>query len=95
MSLKPVEMWTVVCDECGRSAFEGTEFVAWSDRNGALEIFDESCEDWSSWTPPSSRETIHRCPDHNPFCERCGAEAGELSGERDFLCASCFELVPS
>lgn len=86
MSLKQVEMWTIACDECGAEAFTGDDFVAWSDRDGALEVFDETCDDWSTF------EDKHRCPKHNPFCTRCGGDAGELSGERDFLCPSCWTL---
>lgn len=86
MSLKAVEMWTIACDECGREAFESYEIVAWSDPTGALESFNDG-NDWSEF------EGKHRCRDHNPFCERCGEDAGELSGERDYLCPMCFEKV--
>lgn len=86
MSVKPVTFYTIVCDVCGKDANEGGEFSAWSDSEGALAVFDESNEDWS--VSPDGRE--HLCPDHNPFCTRCGKDAGELSGERDYLCPSCW-----
>jgi hypothetical protein len=35
MSFREVTMWTVVCDRCGKSADEDTDYVAWSDKDGA------------------------------------------------------------
>jgi len=87
VSVKTKEMFYVACDECGADAFEDSEYVAWSDEDGALAALEGS--DWSEWNG------LHRCPKHNPFCERCGRDAGELSGERDYLCINCFDLVGS
>jgi hypothetical protein len=88
MTFKSVTMWTIQCDACGKEAFEGQEIVAWSDKTGAeMSLIDNA--DWS--IDPSGH--LHRCPDHNPFCERCGLDAGELSGERDYMCPTCFEAM--
>jgi len=35
--IKEVTMFTVVCDNCGMSADEGTEYSAWTDKVGAVE----------------------------------------------------------
>lgn len=42
MSVKKVEMYTVVCDNCGVSADEGTEFSCWNDENYATDVAMES-----------------------------------------------------
>ncbi len=83
MSVKEVTYYTVICDECGVSAFEGQEFTAWSDADGAIWAVAESLE----WSEDNGQ---HRCSKHNPFCENCGKDAGEFCGERDFLCPVCF-----
>ena len=86
MSVKPVTMYTVVCDECGRDAFEGGEYVAWSEQDQALEMARELVES-GEWSEHGGK---HRCEDHNPFCTRCGRDAGELCGERDYMCPPCW-----
>lgn len=42
MSVKKVEMFTVVCDNCQKSADEGTCYSCWSDENGAQEVAMEA-----------------------------------------------------
>jgi hypothetical protein len=42
MSVKKVEMYTVVCDNCGVSADEGTEYSCWNDENYAKDVAMES-----------------------------------------------------
>ncbi len=42
MSIEKVEMFTVVCDNCGKSADEGTDFSCWNDENHASEVAMES-----------------------------------------------------
>lgn len=37
MSLIKVEMFTVVCDICKKSADEGTDYSCWNDENAAKE----------------------------------------------------------
>jgi hypothetical protein len=82
MTLRGVIYWTIRCDVCGKDAFAGGEYSAWSDKDGALESLGD---DWDTWG------NQHRCPDHNPFCIRCGKDAGEYCGERDYMCPQCFE----
>jgi len=42
MSVKKVEMYTVVCDNCGVSADEGTGYSCWNDEDYAKEISREA-----------------------------------------------------
>lgn len=42
MSIEKVEMYTVVCDNCGVSADENTDYFCWDDENGAEEVAMES-----------------------------------------------------
>lgn len=92
MSITEVVLFTVRCDECGINAFEGSDYVAYTDAESAREVFIDSCDDWSSF-PQGRASTKDRCPEHNRFCEECGEDAGELCGERDFLCSACFHSL--
>lgn len=42
MSVKKVEMFTVVCDNCGADVCEGQEYSCWNDELSAKEIAMES-----------------------------------------------------
>lgn len=42
MSIKKIEMLTVVCDNCKKSADEDTEYYCWNDDSYAKEIAKES-----------------------------------------------------
>lgn len=42
MSVKKVEMFTVICDNCGKDVCEGQEYSCWNDEQGAKEIAMES-----------------------------------------------------
>ena len=50
-------MWTVFCDTCGL-LFSYGEYVAWTDKNSASEIAQDS--DWHI------EGDYHYCPDHHP-----------------------------
>lgn len=38
MSIKKIEMFTVICDNCKKSADEGTDYYCWNDENFAKEV---------------------------------------------------------
>jgi hypothetical protein len=38
MAIKEVTMYTCVCDYCGKSADEGTDWSCWNDKNVADEV---------------------------------------------------------
>ena len=38
MSIQPVTMYRVVCDDCGALADEGSDFCAWTDESSAEEV---------------------------------------------------------
>jgi hypothetical protein len=42
MSIKKLEMYTVVCDNCKESADKGTDYSCWNDENSAKEVADEA-----------------------------------------------------
>jgi hypothetical protein len=90
VTIKAVTYYTIVCDECGKDAFADDEYSAWADPSVALDTVEDWGE-WSIWPPYVVDGTKHRCPDHNPFCEKCGKDAGEFSGERDYMCQECWD----
>lgn len=57
MTVKPVTMYTVLCDRCGADAFEGCEFTAWSDEEQAIDVVRET-GDWLT-------------TDEGQWCESC------------------------
>ena len=54
MSIEAVEMYRVVCDRCGVSADEGTDYCCWTDAEGAEASMND---DWLS------TEGKHYCGD--------------------------------
>lgn len=66
MSIKAVTFYTVVCEECGTSADEGSDYAAWSDRDGAVESAHNA--DW--WNSDDGDRWW--CHDHAPVCPDCG-----------------------
>jgi hypothetical protein len=55
MSIKKVEMFTVICDNCGKSADEGSEYSCWNEDTFAEVIAMES-----GWL---AENDLHYCPD--------------------------------
>lgn len=53
--IKEVTMYTVVCDNCGKDANEGSEFSCWNDKEWAQEEAME-CD----WIKEGDK---HYCPD--------------------------------
>jgi hypothetical protein len=58
MAIKEVKMFTVVCDNCGRDAFEDGEFSAWSDSSFAID-----CAEDEGWVHDEEVFDTHYCPD--------------------------------
>ena len=42
MSVKKVEMFTIICDNCQESADEATDYSCWNDESGAKEVAMEA-----------------------------------------------------
>jgi hypothetical protein len=42
MSIVKVQMFTVVCDGCNKSADEGTEYSCWNDEDYAVDVATEA-----------------------------------------------------
>ena len=42
--IKPVEMFTIVCDNCGKDVNHGSEYSCWNDKNHLRDIACDS--DW-------------------------------------------------
>lgn len=53
--IKELKMYTVVCDKCGISADDGTEYSCWSDESFAWDVASDS-----SWIEEQDK---HYCPD--------------------------------
>ena len=84
MSLRSAPYFWIECDNCG-SRCEYGDFTAWSDADQAVDLApDWSCEGGK-----------HHCPDCPPLCGNCGESAGDLAGERDYLCQPCFDKEAS
>jgi hypothetical protein len=39
--IKELKMFTVICDRCGKSADDGTEYAGWGSEEGAWTVADE------------------------------------------------------
>jgi hypothetical protein len=53
--IKKVEMYTVICDGCGKDSNSDTAYAAWSDITGAEDV--AACSDWEK------DDEKHYCPD--------------------------------
>lgn len=42
MSIKKIEMYTVICDNCNKSADENTDYSCWNDSGYAEEVAQEA-----------------------------------------------------
>lgn len=40
MSIKKIEMYTVICDVCGKDSADRSEFAGWNDKSYAEDIAD-------------------------------------------------------
>ena len=87
MAIESAPFYWIVCDIDGceaRCPDAGTDdCVAWADQSQA-----EDCALSSDWM--RSQTGLWACEEHAfRWCERCGVDAGQLAGERDYLCADC------
>jgi hypothetical protein len=39
--IKPLTMFTVICDSCGKDSADGTDYSGWSDKGYAVECAEE------------------------------------------------------
>ena len=60
MSLKKVDMFTVICDNCQESADEGTEYSCWNDESGAKEVAMEA-----NWINENDKDLCPRCYEYD------------------------------
>jgi hypothetical protein len=56
MTLKAIPMVTVICDHCGESADEGSDFGAWSSEQSARDVA-ASCD----WVELDGKDYCPRC----------------------------------
>jgi hypothetical protein len=86
VSVKEAPYYWIECDNCGERA-DYDEFSAMDTPDAAI---DRAIN--SEWTEQGGR---HHCPDCPVIadCEKCGKDAGELPGERDYLCQSCWDAA--
>lgn len=41
--IQPIEMYTVICDRCGKDCFEGEEMRAWQPKECVREVVENYC----------------------------------------------------
>lgn len=74
MSIKTVQMFTILCDLCGRDACEGTDYAGYSDVSGVEET---SMEGWITRAlAPYEESPLHYCPN----CCEVNDEDGDDDG---------------
>jgi hypothetical protein len=54
--IKEVTMFTVICDNCGKSSGDNADYSCWNDKESAWDVASES-----GWIHGDTRE-IHYCP---------------------------------
>lgn len=57
--IEKVEMYTVVCDNCGKDAGEDAEYSCWNDESSARDVAIDS--EWQTWDNEKNEEQ-HICP---------------------------------
>lgn len=81
MSLREVTMYTIVCDRCGVSVDEGTDYAAWADDTTSLQIAQDNgwlvtddgshyCDECFDW----DEETDEKVPKPSPVATQEGQE---------------------
>ncbi len=86
MSIKSAPYYWVVCDNCGVRDEYG-DFSAMSDSGQAVDLAIDA-----DWSEQGGRHHCPACP-VIADCEKCGKDAGEMSGERDGLCQACWDAA--
>jgi hypothetical protein len=88
MTVKSAPYYWLECNGCGVRA----DYGDFSAMEGVGEAIDLALD--SEWSMQGDR---HHCPACPPIanCERCGNNAGELPGERDYHCQACWDAAES
>ena len=58
--IKSIEMFTVVCDNCGKSADEGTDYAGWNDKEYAKDIAMEA-----NWVNENDKHFCTNCYEYD------------------------------
>lgn len=86
MTLAKAHFYWLECNQCGAKSTEHSEFAAWQQVEGAVTEAQDS-----EWDVPTPDGTKALCPDCAPYCANgCGKPAGELCGEREYMCVHCW-----
>ena len=87
MSVQSKPLHWIVCDSCDRRADNGD--VGYTVHDTRDEAVSNAVGD-GEWTSDGVR---HHCPDCPALsrCDECDRPAGDLSGERDYLCQACWD----
>lgn len=85
VSVREVTMYRVECDAdgCSASPQNGSEYVAWSDTDGALSVLDPYEGDNWDWYRGVRG---HYCPEHAPTCLRDGCTVRYYDDEFGVVC---------
>jgi protein-arginine kinase activator protein McsA len=85
MTIKSAPYYWVQCDGCKKTATYMDEYSAWSRESEAI---DHAIED--EWTTDGEKHHCSECPTLTE-CKNCKKSAGELAGERDDHCQTCWD----
>jgi hypothetical protein len=77
----------LTCDNCQERIDYG-DFAAMSDESDAIDAALDS-----DWTTDGTKHHCWNCPPLTR-CDRCDKPAGDLAGERDYLCQDCWDALP-
>lgn len=58
--IKSIEMFTVVCDNCGKSADEGTDYAGWNEKEYAKDIAMEA-----NWANKDDKDFCPNCYEYD------------------------------
>ena len=86
MSIVSQFFYAVKCDQCGYTDTD-SEYTWWGDEGHALDVALDS-----DWTTDGVKHHCPECPGLSK-CERCDKPAGDLAGERDYHCQTCWDAL--
>lgn len=63
MSIKTMNMYTLICDRCGTDVMDGTDYAGWGEVSNVMEEAD--AQDWRD------EDGSHCTPDSKHYCRDC------------------------
>lgn len=85
MAVKSAPYYWLVCDGCGKRVEYDGEYCALDNVSDAIRFSLEM-----EWSTDGTKSHCSDCPALIE-CEMCGKPAGDLAGERDYQCQTCWD----